>query len=88
MRSSNLLDWLIDVRLAFHPCRGARSNQNLSWLDKQACAFVRNQIFKMAKRKSSSFTSLDLWLSTNQNAGDRIVELITMKNNKEKVIYL
>ncbi len=28
MRSSNLLDWLIDVRLAFHPFRDARSNQN------------------------------------------------------------
>ena len=28
MRSSNLLDWLIDVRLAFHPCRGARGDQN------------------------------------------------------------
>ncbi len=27
MRSSNLLDWLIDVRFAFHPCRGACGNQ-------------------------------------------------------------
>ncbi|XP_044179813.1 uncharacterized protein LOC122961250 [Acropora millepora] len=39
---------------------------SVSWLDKRACAFVRNQISKMAKRKSS-FSSLDLWL-TRQNA--------------------
>ena len=61
---------------------------NVSWLDKQACAFVGNQIFKMAKRKSSSLASLDLWLSTSQNPGDKIEEVITMKNNKGKVIYL